>query len=72
MEKKDKGVVTVGMIATVVSIVGPLVGAAWVFNSKIDTLGENVHENHVEVVQRLSVVETEVKGIKDRVEKLDK
>ncbi len=69
---KNKGAITWSMIASVVAIVSPIVGAAWVFNSKIDMLGRDVNENHIDVVQRLSVVETEVKGVKDRIDKLDK
>jgi len=68
--KNRDGVITWGMLASIVSVVGPMITAAWFFNSKIDHVNKDLNENHVEVVQRLSIVETDVKNIKTQVEKL--
>jgi len=63
--KNRDGVITWGMLASIVAVVGPMITAAWFFN-----VNKDLNENHVEVVQRLSIVETDVKNIKTQVEKL--
>ena len=68
--KNKDGVITWGMLASIIAVVGPLASAVWFFNSKIDHVNRDLNQNHVEVVQRLSIVETDVKNIKSQVEKL--
>jgi TM2 domain-containing membrane protein YozV len=69
-KRTTTGGVTWGVVASIVATVTPIIAAVWVFNAKIDNLDEDLNENHLEVVQRLSVVETDVKNIKNQVDKL--